>query len=82
MSLPAENIPWLKELSGKFVVVEGPDGSGKSTQAARLVSILRETGLEVLEVREPGGTPLGERLRAVLLDPETGEIDVRTEMLL
>ena len=82
MSLPAENIPWLTELSGKFVVVEGPDGSGKSTQAARLVSLLREAGLEVLEVREPGGTPLGERLRAVLLDPETGEIDVRTEMLL
>ena len=59
MSLPAANIPWLTELSGKFVVVEGPDGSGKSTQAARLVAMLREAGLEVVEVREPGGTPLG-----------------------
>lgn len=82
MSLPAEHIPWLSDLSGKFVVVEGPDGSGKSTQAARLASILRDVKLEVVEVREPGGTPLGERLRSVLLDPETGEIDVRAEMLL
>ena len=82
MSLPAEHIPWLSDLSGKFIVVEGPDGSGKSTQAARLASILRDVKLEVVEVREPGGTPLGERLRSVLLDPETGEIDVRAEMLL
>jgi dTMP kinase len=51
-----------------FVTFEGLDGSGKSTQAALLAAFLREQGREVVATREPGGTPLGERVRALLLD--------------
>lgn len=52
---------------GLFVVVEGPDGAGKSGAAASLVESLRDAGLDVVATREPGGTPLGEALREVLL---------------
>ena len=54
-----------------LIVLEGIDGCGKSTQAARLAARLRAAGREVLTPREPGATPLGERLRALLLDPAT-----------
>lgn len=54
-----------------FFSLEGIDGSGKSTQARRLADAVRELGREVVEVREPGGTDLGERIRSLLLDPET-----------
>ena len=52
-----------------FLSFEGIDGSGKSTQARLLASLLRERGREVVETREPGGTPLGEAIRDLLLDP-------------
>jgi dTMP kinase len=54
---------------GLFIVLEGPDGAGKSVQATRLAARLRDMGLAVTTTREPGGTPLGEQVRAVLLDP-------------
>jgi dTMP kinase len=54
-----------------FISIEGPDGSGKSTQARLLAKALRDSGFSVLETREPGGTPLGERLRPLILDPES-----------
>ncbi|MFV2063093.1 MAG: dTMP kinase [Chloroflexota bacterium] len=54
---------------GRFIVLEGPDGAGKSLQAARLVDHLRERGHSVTPTREPGGTRLGEQVRQVLLDP-------------
>lgn len=54
-----------------FISFEGPDGSGKSTQVRLLSQALREQGHAVLETREPGGTPLGERLRDVILSPES-----------
>jgi len=54
---------------GIFISFEGGEGSGKSTQMARLASMLRGRGLEVIETREPGGTPLGEAARNILLDP-------------
>ena len=60
---------------------EGIDGSGKSTQARRLAASLRERGVDVVEVREPGGTDLGERVRALLLDPYQ-HVDPRAELLL
>jgi dTMP kinase len=53
---------------GFFLVIDGIDGSGKSTQAARLAAALATRGREALHVREPGSTPFGEALRAVLLD--------------
>jgi dTMP kinase len=68
--------------AGLFLVLDGPDGAGKSTQAARLAERLRAEGRDVLQVREPGGTAVGERIRAVLLDPATGELDSVTELLL
>ena len=57
---------------GRFITLEGGEGAGKSTQARLLAAALRETGLEVVQTREPGGAPGAERLRALLL---SGEID-------
>ncbi|PAP75568.1 dTMP kinase [Rubrivirga marina] len=64
-----------------FFSFEGIDGSGKSTQARLLAGALRQRGFEVVEVREPGGTDLGERVRTLLLDTEA-EIRPRSELLL
>ncbi|NLG08886.1 MAG: dTMP kinase [Deinococcales bacterium] len=55
---------------GRFIVFEGPEGAGKSTQIARLAARLAERGRAPLVTREPGGTPAGEAMRAVLLDPQ------------
>ena len=64
-----------------FFSFEGIDGSGKSTQARLLCDSLRQRGWEVVKVREPGGTDLGERVRSLLLDPES-PIHERAELLL
>ena len=53
---------------GLFLALDGPDGGGKTTQAARLVDWLRSLGREVVPCRDPGGTPLGDRLRQILLE--------------
>ncbi len=55
---------------GRYIALEGGDGSGKSTVAAALAARLRARGVEVVTVREPGGTPLGEAIRGLLLDSE------------
>jgi dTMP kinase len=67
---------------GRFLVLEGPDGGGKTTQAARLAGWLRSTGREVVACREPGGTALGERLRNLLKDRSDIAIGMKAEMLL
>jgi len=74
---------WLDKLRGKFVVFDGPDGSGKSTQFEMLDALVKSVGIDVCEVREPGGTYIGEQVRKVLLDPSnTDEVDVYCEMML
>src|SRR5256714_6493820 len=65
---------------GAFVVLEGGDGCGKSTQAAILVARLRESGREVVATREPGATGVGKAIRSLVL--ESGDVDPRTEALL
>lgn len=67
---------------GLFIVFEGPEGSGKSTQARRLEDSLRGTGVEVIRTREPGGTTIGEQVRSLLLDPERTDMLPLTEALL
>ncbi len=67
---------------GLFITFEGPEGSGKSTQARRLVAWLREQGADVLATREPGGTPIGDRIRQILLSPETVGLTAEAEVLL
>jgi dTMP kinase len=73
---------WIRFLRGCFVVFDGPDGSGKSTQCAAFAALCREEGLDVCEVREPGGTPIGEQIRTILLDPANAEMSLRCETLL
>jgi dTMP kinase len=65
-----------------FVTFEGPEGSGKTTQLRLLAGFLREQGHDVLTTREPGSTPIGERVRAILLDPSHTEMLPPTEFLL
>jgi len=57
-------------MRGKFITLEGIDGAGKSTHLAWLAGFLRQRGIPVRTTREPGGTPLGEALRLILLDPK------------
>jgi dTMP kinase len=66
---------------GRFITLEGPDGSGKTSTAARLAEALRADGLDVVLTREPGGTPAGDRIRDLLLEPH-GRISAATEVLL
>jgi dTMP kinase len=67
---------------GTFLSFEGGEGVGKTTQIARLAERLRDRGVDPVLVREPGGTALGEAVRALLLDPEAGPASARAELLL
>ena len=68
--------------AGTFVVLEGGEGAGKSTQLRLLATWLQEQGHEVVVTREPGATPTGAKIRALLLDPATGRLAPRAEALL
>jgi dTMP kinase len=73
----------LKEkLRGKFIVLDGPDGCGKSTQAKLLAQWLRDQGVPVSGFRDPGDTAIGEKIREILLNPEHPAMSTRTELLL
>ncbi len=77
---PAE---FMERWRGRFIVFDGPDGSGKSTQFRRFATLAQTCRVPVCEVREPGGTHIGEAIRRVLLDPSVKEeVDLKCEMLL
>ncbi|MBN7774268.1 dTMP kinase [Clostridium aminobutyricum] len=67
---------------GLFISIEGPDGSGKSTQIQKLKKFLEEQGREAIVTREPGGTEISEKIRAIILDKNNVEMDYMTEALL
>lgn len=69
-------------MSGLFITLEGPEGAGKSTNRDYLAARLREQGVDVVMTREPGGTPLAERIRELLLAPSDEPMAVDTELLL
>ncbi len=67
---------------GLFITLEGPEGAGKSTQGKRLAAWLKRQGYKVLFTWEPGGTPVGQRIRRILLDHSSKRMDPRVELLL
>ena len=69
-------------MAGIFITLEGPDGSGKTTQIAYLRTLFEREGFTVVQTREPGGTPIADRIRSLVLDPAHREMTARTEALL
>jgi len=72
----------MNHLRGKFIVFDGGEGCGKSTQARLLREKLESIGLPVLPVHDPGATRIGEMIRAILLNPDNNDMAMRCEMLL
>lgn len=77
-----EDPPSWRAPAGKFIVLDGPDGCGKTTQLDLLEQNFRAGGVAVCRVREPGGTPIGEQIRGLLLSSRGEGLHMRTEMLL
>jgi dTMP kinase len=69
-------------MKGFFLTVEGIEGSGKTTHVHRLAKLLRAHGQNCVVTKEPGGTPIGDRVRAILLDPEAEGMDPAVELFL
>jgi len=74
--------PRRVSMDKKFIVFDGPDGCGKSTQVALAAEYLGRKGADVVVTRDPGGTQVGEKVRALLLDPALDAMSVRAELLL
>ncbi|MCW8962647.1 MAG: dTMP kinase [Gammaproteobacteria bacterium] len=72
----------MNTIRGKFITVEGVEGAGKSTQLSYIESYLRQAGKPLVVTREPGGTPLGEEIREILLQPRADGMADETELLL
>lgn len=70
------------EKKGLFITFEGPDGSGKTSVASKVVKDLEKMGYEVIHTREPGGIEISEEIRNIVLDPKNTMMDARTEALL
>jgi dTMP kinase len=70
------------KLAGRFIVIDGPDGAGKTTQMDRLGAYLRSEGVPLRQVRDPGGTAIGDRIRHILLARESEQMTPRCEMFL
>lgn len=70
------------KLRGRFLVIDGPDGAGKSTQIKLLAEHLRAGGVELVLARDPGGTAIGDKIRAILLDRAHDEMSVACELML
>ena len=68
--------------AGRFIVIDGPDGAGKSTHLAKLAECLSSTGKTIVCVRDPGGTEIGEAIRQILLSPAHDKMAAQTELLL
>ncbi|MEC8735219.1 MAG: hypothetical protein VXX86_09610, partial [Planctomycetota bacterium] len=75
--LAPDRDPLRNLLPGRFLVLDGPDGCGKSTQFRRLVEYCEALSVTVEQVREPGGTQVGEQVREILLDPDNEMMVVR-----
>ena len=69
-------------MKGLFISIEGPDGSGKSTQIENIRNFFADKNIEIVFTREPGGTPIGERIREIILDNSFKEMDYMTEAML
>lgn len=69
-------------MKGKFITLEGIEGSGKSTQIVLLANYLKSLGIRMVLTREPGGTLIGDQVRKILLDPANTELDPKAELLL
>lgn len=72
----------ISKLKGRFIVLDGPDGCGKSTHTAQLAEHIKKAGVEVSVFRDPGSTTIGEQIRSVLLDTKNSKMGDRTELLL
>ena len=72
----------IMNVSGKFIVVDGPDGAGKGTQIVNLARWIESEGGNCLRTRDPGGTAVGDRIRHVLLDYDLSDMDATCEALL
>lgn len=69
-------------MRGLFISIEGPDGSGKSTQIENIKKFFEGKNIDIVFTREPGGTPIGESIREIILDNKFSEMDPMTEAML